>query len=166
VQVDVTRIASYVAAGVGFIGGGVILKHVGMVKGITTATSLWCAAAVGLAAGLGFWSAAVGATAIGLLALAGFRPLNRLAGRVARSRAEALIVQLEPGASLGDVMGVLDHVSRRNIKQLTVGAGVTEGAREIRADFWDSPEVTLMAELLDRLTREPSVRTAYHQGRG
>jgi putative Mg2+ transporter-C (MgtC) family protein len=45
VSVDVTRIAAYVAPGIGFIGGGAILKHGGKVSGITTAASLWSAAA-------------------------------------------------------------------------------------------------------------------------
>src|SRR5690606_12959303 len=71
VQIDVTRIASYVAAGVGFIGGGAILKSGGSVKGITTAASLWTTAADGLAAGIGMWSGAIAATAVALVAVAG-----------------------------------------------------------------------------------------------
>jgi putative Mg2+ transporter-C (MgtC) family protein len=59
VQVDPSRIASYVAAGVGFIGGGAILKHGGNVTGLTTAASLWVAAAIGVATGLGMWPAAL-----------------------------------------------------------------------------------------------------------
>jgi putative Mg2+ transporter-C (MgtC) family protein len=76
VQVDVTRVASYVAAGIGFIGGGAILKHRGHITGITTATSLWTGAAVGLAAGLGFWVGAVATTVIALLALRALKPLS------------------------------------------------------------------------------------------
>ncbi|MGB0115114.1 MAG: MgtC/SapB family protein, partial [Ilumatobacteraceae bacterium] len=76
VRIDVTRIASYVAAGIGFIGGGAIIKHRGAVSGITTATSLWTAAAVGLAVGVGFWVAAVTATVIALTALLGLKPFS------------------------------------------------------------------------------------------
>src|SRR3954452_17732213 len=54
VTVDVSRVASYVAAGVGFLGAGTILKQGDRVKGLTTAASLWVTAAVGLAAGVGF----------------------------------------------------------------------------------------------------------------
>ena len=80
VRIDVTRVASYVAAGIGFIGGGTILKHRGTVTGITTATSLWTTAAVGLAVGLGFWVGAVTATILAVVALRGLKPLsNRLA---------------------------------------------------------------------------------------
>ncbi|HSM64787.1 MAG TPA: MgtC/SapB family protein [Ilumatobacteraceae bacterium] len=77
VQVDVTRVASYVAAGIGFIGGGAILKDRGRITGITTATSLWTGAAVGLAAGLGFWLGAVATAVIALAALRILKPLSK-----------------------------------------------------------------------------------------
>lgn len=76
IRIDVTRVASYVAAGIGFIGGGTILKHRGTVSGITTATSLWTTAAVGLAMGLGFWVGAVTATVLALVALRGLKPVS------------------------------------------------------------------------------------------
>lgn len=48
-----TRIASYVVSGVGFLGGGVILRDGLNVKGIDTAATLWCSAAVGVLSGMG-----------------------------------------------------------------------------------------------------------------
>jgi putative Mg2+ transporter-C (MgtC) family protein len=166
VHMDLTRIASYVPAGVGFIGGGVILKHVGMVKGITTATSLWCAAAVGLAAGLGFFVAAIAATLLGLFALAGLKPLSRRAGQSARRRSAALVVQLHPGVGLRDTLGLVDELARNNVKQLVVGSGEREGAQEVRVEFWDNPRGDVLAGLLDRLSRLDGVRTVYHDTRG
>jgi putative Mg2+ transporter-C (MgtC) family protein len=62
VQVDVTRVASYVVAGIGFLVGGTIIKHSDRVRGLTTASSLYVTAGIGLAAGLGFYVAAVAAT--------------------------------------------------------------------------------------------------------
>ena len=57
-----TRVASYVVSGVGFLGGGVILRDGLTVKGIDTAATLWCSAAVGVLAGMGFpFAAAIGA---------------------------------------------------------------------------------------------------------
>lgn len=87
VRIDVTRVASYVAAGIGFIGGGAILKHRGTVTGITTATSLWTTAAVGLAVGLGFWVGAVTATILAVVALRGLKPLSNRLGRDNRESA-------------------------------------------------------------------------------
>ena len=53
VQIDVTRVASNIVTGVGFLGGGAILKSGSSVRGLTTAASLWVTAAVGLAVAFG-----------------------------------------------------------------------------------------------------------------
>ena len=45
---DLTRVAAQVVAGIGFLGAGVIIKDNKSVKGLTTAATLWCAAAVGI----------------------------------------------------------------------------------------------------------------------
>lgn len=49
-----TRIASYIVSGVGFLGGGVILREGTNVRGMSTAATLWCSAAIGTLAGAGF----------------------------------------------------------------------------------------------------------------
>jgi putative Mg2+ transporter-C (MgtC) family protein len=68
---SVTRIIQGVAAGIGFVGGGTILKltdqHV--VRGLTTAANIWLAAAVGVAAGAGWLVPAVVGTLLALLIL-------------------------------------------------------------------------------------------------
>jgi putative Mg2+ transporter-C (MgtC) family protein len=63
---DVSRVIQGVAAGIGFIGAGSILKHVDRdkVTGLTTAASIWMTAAIGVAAGLGTIWFSVIATAI------------------------------------------------------------------------------------------------------
>jgi putative Mg2+ transporter-C (MgtC) family protein len=48
-----TRIASYIVSGLGFLGGGVILRDGLTVKGMNTAATLWCTGAVGTLAGAG-----------------------------------------------------------------------------------------------------------------
>lgn len=83
VVVDPGRVASYVAAGVGFLGGGTIVKRPedGTVKGLTTAASLWVAAAIGVACGLGVWVAPAVAVGIALLSLAVLEPIGRRIGK-------------------------------------------------------------------------------------
>ena len=49
-----TRMASYVVSGLGFLGGGVILRDGLNVKGLNTAATLWCSGAVGALSGSGF----------------------------------------------------------------------------------------------------------------
>src|SRR5579863_5417300 len=47
------RVASYVVSGVGFLGAGVIFKDAGSVRGLNTAATIWCSAAIGAISGLG-----------------------------------------------------------------------------------------------------------------
>ena len=67
----VTRAVQGIVAGVGFLGGGVILKtgDRGTVRHLTTAASLWVVACLGIVCGLGQWALAVAALLITLLVL-------------------------------------------------------------------------------------------------
>nr|WP_242589261.1 MgtC/SapB family protein [Corallococcus macrosporus] len=77
-QTDISRIASQIVVGIGFLGAGVILRNGGAVKGLTTAANLWVTAAVGLACGLGLYMAASATVALALLSLVVLRPVSRL----------------------------------------------------------------------------------------
>lgn len=85
IQFDVTRVASQVVVGIGFIGAGVIFRSGSKVRNLTTAASLWVTAAFGLAAGVGdIGIAAVAATAL-LVALLLLRvPRDAIRARVTR----------------------------------------------------------------------------------
>lgn len=72
-----TRIASYIVSGIGFLGGGVILREGLNVKGMNTAATLWCSAAVGTLAGAGFPLYALVGTATVLAIHLGLRPVSR-----------------------------------------------------------------------------------------
>ncbi|WP_167096999.1 MgtC/SapB family protein [Mycobacterium sp. DL592] len=73
-----TRVASYVVSGVGFLGGGVILRDGLNVRGLNTAASLWCSAAVGILAAQGLALFAVIGTAAVIATHIVGRPLGRL----------------------------------------------------------------------------------------
>jgi uncharacterized membrane protein YhiD involved in acid resistance len=66
---DPSRVAAQVASGIGFIGAGAIIQGRGSVKGLTTAATLWFAAALGLAAGAGGLALAAIASGVALAAL-------------------------------------------------------------------------------------------------
>ncbi|MEI6631097.1 MAG: MgtC/SapB family protein [bacterium] len=66
---DPGRIAAGVITGIGFLGAGAIMREREGVKGLTTAASLWVVAAIGLAVGCGFYSAAVTTTILTLVVL-------------------------------------------------------------------------------------------------
>lgn len=66
---DPTRLAHSVLAGIGFIGAGVILKRGISTQGVTTAATIFLAAAVGVACGFGMFALATGTTLLMILAL-------------------------------------------------------------------------------------------------
>jgi putative Mg2+ transporter-C (MgtC) family protein len=76
-ETGVTQIAAYVVSGVGFLGGGVIMRDKGSIQGINTAATLWCSAAVGVLCGSGHFGPAIAGTAVVLLANTGLRELSR-----------------------------------------------------------------------------------------
>jgi putative Mg2+ transporter-C (MgtC) family protein len=80
IQIDPTRIASYVVAGIGFLGGGVIFlrQESERVKGVTTAATIWVVAAIGMACGAGLLWEAVTVTTLTLIILVGFRYIETL----------------------------------------------------------------------------------------
>jgi putative Mg2+ transporter-C (MgtC) family protein len=64
------RIAAGIVTGMGFLGGGAILRSGSNIKGMTTAATIWVNAAIGMAAGAGEFALATMATAITLVVLA------------------------------------------------------------------------------------------------
>ncbi|MFC6790455.1 MgtC/SapB family protein [Methylobacterium komagatae] len=76
VVLDPSRIAAQVVSGIGFLGAGTILLKGEVVKGLTTAASLWAVAAIGLAVGAGLYVPALAATTIVVGILAGVKPIE------------------------------------------------------------------------------------------
>src|SRR5580692_5026486 len=91
VVLDPSRIAAQVVSGIGFLGAGAILARGEIVKGLTTAASIWTVAAVGLAVGGGLYLAASASTVIILIILAGIKPLEE----AYRSRNQSCQLKIE-----------------------------------------------------------------------
>ncbi len=91
VSLDPSRVAAQVVSGIGFIGGGLIFVRRDIVRGLTTAATVWLAAAVGMAAGAGLPVLAVGTTLGHFLITTGLPPLARV---LARRRAELPLLRM------------------------------------------------------------------------
>lgn len=72
-NVDPTRIAAGIVTGVGFLGAGSILRQGEDVRGLTTAASIWAAAAIGMAVGFALYTTAFISTVLVLLVLVALR---------------------------------------------------------------------------------------------
>ena len=70
---DTARVAAQVVTGIGFIGGGTVLRHGATVFGLTTAATLWVSASIGMACGAGMYGLALVATVLSILVLVSVR---------------------------------------------------------------------------------------------
>jgi putative Mg2+ transporter-C (MgtC) family protein len=106
---DPTRIAAQIVTGIGFLGAGAIIRQGLSVRGLTTAATLWVVAAIGLAAGAGYYTAAVSTTVLVLIALWPVRiAAHRLFARVRPEQAR-LLVELRPGEAGAALLDVLEE---------------------------------------------------------
>jgi putative Mg2+ transporter-C (MgtC) family protein len=106
---DPTRIAAQIVTGIGFLGAGAIIRQGLSVRGLTTAAGLWVVAAIGMAVGAGYYSAALIATAIVLVGLGPFRWVERAPGLARFRRAGgSLEVDLTPEHSITEPLAVVD----------------------------------------------------------
>ncbi len=104
---DPTRIAAQIVTGIGFLGAGAIIVRGISVRGLTTAATLWVVAAIGMAAGTGYYAVGVGAALLVLISLGPLKLIStRLVARVRPEEAE-LAIQLVPD---GDATRVLSAI--------------------------------------------------------
>jgi putative Mg2+ transporter-C (MgtC) family protein len=80
-----TRIAAQVVSGIGFLGAGIIFRDGLNVHGLTTAATMWCAAAVGVLAGGGYWAHALVTTGLVVFVNLGLRPFVQFLKRKTRA---------------------------------------------------------------------------------
>jgi len=113
VQFDVTRVASNVVTGIGFLGAGMIFRAGSKVRNLTTAASLWVTAAFGLAAGVGDIGIAAIAAAALVIALFVLRvPRDLLRRRFTRSsvRLSVEVRSVEDGEAVLQAMRELPDI--------------------------------------------------------
>jgi putative Mg2+ transporter-C (MgtC) family protein len=131
-QVDPTRIAAQVVTGIGFLGAGLIFRQGFTIRGLTTAARLWLVAAIGMAAGAGFWKGAVIATIVAVISL---RPLEWMKGFALPQRlATHMVVVLREEGTAGDVLDALEQAGdllalRRDGRRVEIEMRIDRGAR-------------------------------------
>ncbi|HZI38455.1 MAG TPA: MgtC/SapB family protein [Acidimicrobiia bacterium] len=116
IRADVTRVASNVVVGIGFLGAGMILKRHGEIANLTTAASIWTMAAIGLAAGVGDLGTAGVAAVLTLIYLVALRPARRWLESVAAADGCVVAVTLANGANPDDLLRSVDGVEGVTLK--------------------------------------------------
>lgn len=147
---DVTRVASQVVVGIGFLGAGIIIRRGDDVRNVTTAASIWSTAAIGLAAGVGNGSLAILATLFLLMTLAVLRlPRDWVRRRMTR-QTRRIRVRIDPEFSIDAARTQLDRLDELDCR--IVGVGKHDGMVEIIVEVQGEPGVepgVKIAPLLD-----------------
>ncbi|HEX6287153.1 MAG TPA: MgtC/SapB family protein [Acidimicrobiia bacterium] len=127
--VDLSRVASQVVTGIGFIGAGVILKHRGTVTGLTTAATLFLSAGIGVAVGAGLVVPAATATGIALIVIYGLRLLKPwLRSQVSRT---VQVDYLQGQGTFGPLVRTIQD-SGATIQDLRVEDGTSADGESLR----------------------------------
>lgn len=118
--VDQSRVASQVVSGIGFIGAGAIIRDRVDIRGITTATTIWVAGAIGVGYGTGNFVLTTFGALVVMFVLVVLRPLRgQVAGRLAQVRAEIDLRYEQGHGTLGPVMGAVEAADA-SILDLTI----------------------------------------------
>ncbi len=149
VRTDPTRVAAQIVTGIGFLGAGAIIRQGLSVRGLTTAATLWVVAAVGLAAGAGYYSGAIITTALVLLALYPLRVIAYKIVRRFRPEDGRLFVALPAGHPPGHV---IDEVERSGARIESIDVSQEGDRRRVELDVSlarNTPAAALVARVAD-----------------
>ena len=159
------RVAAYVVSGIGFLGGGVILKDGFSIRGLNTAATLWCTAAIGLLAGLGYTTYCVIGTAGILGANLLLRPLAQKINRAPiQAPEEPVLYRFECVCRTADEVQVrallLQNIGRTPLGLYRLQSEDQEASNRVmvRAYLKATGRVDeLLEQIVTRLSLEPGV---------
>lgn len=125
---DPTRVAAQIVTGIGFLGAGAIIREGFTIKGLTTAASLWVTAALGTAAGLGYYEGAAVTTVAALIALFALKVAERRF--IARWRKDEAIVRIVYEDDV-ELRSLVDVIERRGASIADIRMDTHEGIRAL-----------------------------------
>jgi putative Mg2+ transporter-C (MgtC) family protein len=135
-KVDPTRIAAQIVSGIGFLGAGAIIRQGLSVRGLTTAASLWLVAAIGMAAGAGYWDGALIATLGALLTLGPLRVFSfRILSRY-RPQHDRLLVEIPAG---GSPVPIIEAIERKRGRVVALDIAQEGDRRSVGVDVELAP---------------------------
>jgi putative Mg2+ transporter-C (MgtC) family protein len=161
-----TRIASYIVSGIGFLGGGVILREGLNVKGMNTAATLWCTAAVGTLAGAGFPLHGLIGTVTVLGLHVGLRPVARWIDTRMRTAVDVETLyqmrvvcrEQQEGVVRTVLLRHVNSLPRMTIQRISTKEAGPDGHATVVADiFSHERNDRAMQDVMSRINIEPSV---------
>jgi putative Mg2+ transporter-C (MgtC) family protein len=157
VSFDVMRLPLGILSGMGFIGGGAIVRRDNMVLGVTTAATLWFVTTVGLAFGGGQYILGFAALACGLLVLTGLR---RFEHRIKQDRQGTLKVAVAPSGPNDDEIRKLLVAAHYRVRSIAIvtGAALPESEFVCQLEWRGIMSDTSIPNIVGELSSRPGVR--------
>jgi putative Mg2+ transporter-C (MgtC) family protein len=161
------RVAAYVVSGIGFLGGGVILKDGMTIRGLNTAATLWCTAAIGSLSGLG----AARFSLVGTIGIIGANILLRPLGKVINQDASVTDAEISYLFRITAHTNQENHIRALLLQSLGGHPLLLRSLKSEDVEHTDKVEVAatllstgrqnaLMEQLVSRLSLEPGVTGA------
>jgi len=149
-----TQVIAYVVSGVGFLGAGAIMKDGGSVRGLNTAATLWCSAAVGACAGAGELLDAVFVSALLIAINLLLRPISRYIDRRSLATLDThVIYRLR-------LFCETKHQTEAEYQVTRAVAGRSLVLRDIRAEQVEETDRSLVQAILESATRDTNLLNA------
>jgi putative Mg2+ transporter-C (MgtC) family protein len=162
---DPTRVAAQIVSGIGFLGAGVIMRDGLNVRGLNTAATLWCSAAVGALAGAGMFTVAFAGTFLVVVVNVALRAAGRVVDRRPDTGDEhptnytfVAVTRDEQEAHVRALL--VQALTRTEFRVRSIGSNDTgtNGYVEVRAELiGDQRDDRQMESAVSRLSLEPSV---------
>ena len=154
-QFDPTRIAAQIVTGIGFLGAGAIIRQGTDVRGLTTAASLWAAAAIGMAVGAGYYFGAAATTAVVIVALFALRELrNRL---VARFTTDFGVMNVAFSDTGGEINAVTETLERNGVQVRSLDVEIEGGRATYSIQLRIPPRSSGVQGALEEISAHPKV---------
>jgi putative Mg2+ transporter-C (MgtC) family protein len=164
-NIDPARIAAQVASGVGFLGAGAILRQGLGVRGLTTAATLWMAAAIGVASGAGAYPAVAVVTVVVLTVLVALRLAKPLITRWGGSVTTIELEYQRGYGTLGPLLRTINGLGRP-LDHLDVSdedEASTDGLRRVTLQV-NTRDLEQVYAAVDALRQRPEVRAVRVSG--
>ncbi|MBE0448737.1 MAG: MgtC/SapB family protein [Actinobacteria bacterium] len=134
---DVTRIAASVVTGIGFLGAGAIIRQGSIVRGLTTAASLWVVSGVGLAVGAGLYAASLISTLLVFVTLVG---LKYIEVRAVPGHRTVQVTALDNPQQLGKIISALGELGI-TVRTIEIESLEAEGTNIVQLSLQIPPYV-------------------------
>lgn len=151
-NIDLTRIASQIVTGIGFLGAGVILKDGVKIRGLTTAATLWCTASIGVLCASGFILEAISGTTIILFSNVFLRYINKVVNQKSKdeqTKEEFKITITVSKENIKEVKNDITNNTKININKLVV----KKNTLILNITFF-KPEEKQITEVIDTITKK------------